>query len=268
MLTQFRVLYPQGSLISDLVKIDRGKYIVRASIEVNGVTLASGMAAAETVEQAEDRARIRALTLLNLNEPKIAARNRNNSEIVPKIADNTEPITNRSAKVKIADRTSVAKNPFTTKVEPLSKQIQPSLEIVEKPSPAENIVEESILNSQTKEIEIPSKQTTFIAEPEPEPKLDLVLEPVENQLDIPPPEENEEPEPNLAIEDRDNSDTIELEYSEVIAQTDFEMKRLGWDKELGRAYLMETYGKRSRHSLDGKELLEFLKYLKLQPDPV
>ena len=64
MLTQFRVLYPQGSLISDLVKIDRGKYIVRASIEVNGVTLASGMAAAETVEQAEDRARIRALTLL------------------------------------------------------------------------------------------------------------------------------------------------------------------------------------------------------------
>ncbi len=261
MLTQFRVLYPQGSLISDLVKIDRGKYIVRASIEVNGVTLASGMAAAETVEQAEDRARIRALTLLNLNEPKIAARNRNNSDRVTEISDNTEPITNQSAKVKIADRTSVAKNASTTKVEP-------SLEIVEKPSPAENIVEESILNSQTKEIEIPSKQTTFIAEPEPEPKLDLVLEPVENQLDIPPPEENEEPEPNLAIEDRDNSDTIELEYSEVIAQTDFEMKRLGWDKELGRAYLMETYGKRSRHSLDGKELLEFLKYLKLQPDPV
>jgi len=266
MLTQFRVLYPQGSLISDLVKIDRGKYIVRASIEVNGVTLASGMAAAETVEQAEDRARIRALTLLNLNEPKIAARNSNNSEIVPKIADNTEPITNQSAKVKIADRNTVAKNASKTKVEPLSKQIQPSLEIVEKPSPAENIVEESILNSQTKEIEIPSKQSSFIVEPEP--KLDLVIEPVENQLDIPPPEENEEPEPNLAIEDKDNSDTIELEYSEVIAQTDFEMKRLSWTKEEGRKYLQEHYGVRSRHSLDDNQLLEFLKYLKLQPDPV
>jgi hypothetical protein len=67
MLNQFRSLYPQGSLISELIAINHGKYIVRVLVIVDGVTLASGLAAAETIEQAEDQARHRALNILNLN---------------------------------------------------------------------------------------------------------------------------------------------------------------------------------------------------------
>jgi hypothetical protein len=64
MLAQFQSLYPNGSLISELVQIFQGKYIVRVSVDIEGVTRASGMAAADTVEVAEDQARTRALMVL------------------------------------------------------------------------------------------------------------------------------------------------------------------------------------------------------------
>lgn len=69
MLNKFRNCYPHGSLTSDLVKIDRCSYIVKASVKVNDTVLATGLAAASTVEEAEDRARSRALALIDLNLP-------------------------------------------------------------------------------------------------------------------------------------------------------------------------------------------------------
>ncbi len=60
MLDRFRKKFPNGGLISELVKIDRHLYIVKASILVDGITLSSGLASAETIEMAEDKARIRA----------------------------------------------------------------------------------------------------------------------------------------------------------------------------------------------------------------
>ncbi len=57
------------------------------------------------------------------------------------------------------------------------------------------------------------------------------------------------------------------EYKDLMAQTDVEVKRLGWDRHQGREYLLETYGKRSRHLLTNKQLREFLEYLKAQPEP-
>ncbi len=57
-------LYPQASLISDLLQIYEGKFVVRASVQVNGVTRATGMACADHLELAEDRARSRALMIL------------------------------------------------------------------------------------------------------------------------------------------------------------------------------------------------------------
>ncbi len=67
MLTQFKIRYPQGNLISELVAIDCDTYIIKASIVVNGITIATGMAGAETIEVAEERSKERALALLDLN---------------------------------------------------------------------------------------------------------------------------------------------------------------------------------------------------------
>jgi hypothetical protein len=59
-----------------------------------------------------------------------------------------------------------------------------------------------------------------------------------------------------------------VDLSDIIAQTDVELRRLGWTVGQGREFLEKTYGKRSRHDLTDQELLEFLLYLETQPSPV
>ncbi|GAA6617526.1 hypothetical protein [Scytonema sp. NUACC26] len=68
MLAQFQSKYPQGNLIAELVQIYHGKYIVRASVQIDGTTRATGMAAAEILEDAEDKARTRALMVLGITD--------------------------------------------------------------------------------------------------------------------------------------------------------------------------------------------------------
>jgi hypothetical protein len=58
-----------------------------------------------------------------------------------------------------------------------------------------------------------------------------------------------------------------LDFSEIIAKSNVEIKRLGWTNEQGKQYLLQTYGKRSRQLLSDEELLEFLHYLESQPTP-
>ncbi len=75
MLAKFRSYYPQGSLVSELIDIDRGLYLVKVAIEVEGVVLATSLASGETIELAEDRARDRALSAVIVDrvaEPEAA----------------------------------------------------------------------------------------------------------------------------------------------------------------------------------------------------
>ena len=67
MLERFRASYPTGCLISELITIYNGKYIVRVLVQVNDKTLATGLGSADTVELAEDLARERSLATLTLN---------------------------------------------------------------------------------------------------------------------------------------------------------------------------------------------------------
>jgi hypothetical protein len=55
------------SLISELLTIYQGKFIVRVAVQVDGIVRATGMAAAEILETAEDKARERAIACLNLH---------------------------------------------------------------------------------------------------------------------------------------------------------------------------------------------------------
>ncbi len=69
----------------------------------------------------------------------------------------------------------------------------------------------------------------------------------------------------VAIENFDNTNPVDL--SDVIAQTDVEMARLGWSSLQGRTYLEQTFSKRSRQQLTDEELLTFLLYLESQATP-
>ena len=51
------------------------------------------------------------------------------------------------------------------------------------------------------------------------------------------------------------------DYQDLIAQTNTELKRLGWTNQQGQQYLVQTYQKRSRQLLTDEELLDFLNRL-------
>lgn len=65
-LQQLRSQYPSGCLCADLVQIQGDQFIVRAWVQVEGVTIVTALASATTVEVAEDRARSRVIESLGL----------------------------------------------------------------------------------------------------------------------------------------------------------------------------------------------------------
>ncbi|MFN7909068.1 MAG: hypothetical protein ACK5N6_13820 [Microcystis sp.] len=223
MLQKLRQRYPQVALISELVQIDHGKYIVRAIIEIEGKTVVTGLAAADTVEIAEDRARERALLLLE-------AENTPDLQLVEKISPN-----------------NISLLEDLPKPVPSTKKSTKTAKVTEIPRPEAKI-----------EPELPQVQD--IPLPEPEPLL-LEMEPDNYSLLSELPEEasltEEEPpasEPVVVIPE-------EIDYSVLKTKIDVEMKRLAWTTEKGREYLISTYGKKSRLLLTNEELLEFYNYL-------
>lgn len=67
MLAEFRSRYPNGSLISEFVTYEGGQYAIRAIVQIDGNTIATGLAADTNIEAAEDRARNRALEILGIS---------------------------------------------------------------------------------------------------------------------------------------------------------------------------------------------------------
>lgn len=65
-MVQLQARYPAASLIAEFVIIHQESFVVRALVQAGGMTLATGMAAAMDIEQAEDRAKIRALSALGI----------------------------------------------------------------------------------------------------------------------------------------------------------------------------------------------------------
>jgi hypothetical protein len=300
MLAQFQSLYPQGCLISELLQIYHGKFIVRASVQVEGITRATGMAAAETLEAAEDQARSRALMVLGIN-----------SAPQPSVTLSAEPTVQVQPTPSLATTTTGLKEPAYS---PLQNSFSPPEPIPHTPSRDTNHTEPIPYT--------PSRDTNY-AEPSPytpsrdtnhtEPipytpsrdtnKHDFGQHfPVSNQQEIPlsTPQETVDNVSSLPSEDnplpsitpsnvrpfapRSYSSTEEIPTQttptskkkkksepenllDPIAKTDVEMQRLGWTPEQGREYLIKTYGKRSRHLLTDDEVQQFLKYLESQPTP-
>ena len=118
---------------------------------------------------------------------------------------------------------------------------------------------QSIAYSSTKEInqvnrELPKQETSdFDASPSDFPSEVQAVKPDNLQPEIPTVTQTLE--------------TVEFDFNEIKNRTDVEIKRLGWTKEQGRDFLLQTYGKRSRLHLTDEELMDFLQYLESQPNP-
>ncbi len=253
MLQKLRQRYPQVALISELVQIDHGKYIVRAIIEIEGKTVVTGLAAADTVEIAEDRARERALLLLE-------AENTPDLQLVEKVSPNNISLPSDLPKTVPSTKKST-KTAKVTEIPRPEAKIEPELPQVQDIPPAKIELElPQVQDIPPAKIEPELPQVKDIPLPEPEPLL-LEMETDNYSLLSELPEEasltEEEPpapEPVVVIPE-------EIDYSVLKTKIDVEMKRLAWTTEKGREYLISTYGKKSRLLLTNEELLEFYNYL-------
>ncbi|BAQ59916.1 hypothetical protein GM3708_322 [Geminocystis sp. NIES-3708] len=273
----------QLALISDFVTANHGKYIVKVSVYSDGVILGSALAGEDTVEKAEDEARKRAITLVN-------------TDIFIKGLIEKDKIINvetsvKTSQVKISSESEFLKT--SKKDSPKIKSNIKSLPIEEKPN-SEVLVSDSpdlwestasfpanqdeieqndfqdIDNDNLENISEPSLSPSPIENQEV-PSL-LNNEPIhesngnsnDDNLILFPPSTQEEDLPSESVLPLPLDVEETIDFSQIIDQTSIEMKRLGWTQDQGKKYLLETYGKKSRHLLSDEELIEFLQYLKTQ----
>lgn len=259
MLAQFQSLYPNGNLISELVQIFQGKYIVRASVQIEGVTRATGMASAETVEAAEDQARTRALMVLGITGTVQTSVQVAPETISPVKSNPVNPTFQESPSASLPDSKFGSNHWSLTSDDSQSKidTFIPSDTIhrpdFSYPEPEVNAAVEDLPLMSAKQ----SDNTAF---------TDMVAS---NVTPFTPrsynPPENVAPISGMG---KKKKKTEPVDLSDVIAKTDVELQRLGWTPEQGREYLITTYGKRGRTLLTEDELHSFLKYLESQPDPI
>lgn len=278
MLAKFRRRYPQGSLVSELVKIDRGTYIVKAIVQIDGVVLATALAGADTVENAEDAAQERAIANLFLDSP--LSSNSSNSKTLSK-ADDSQLVS--PTKAKPVD-------------EPLVQQKFPNeAKIVNFSKPQSEISSQGLVPPETTHTPVtvdynsvsPTDAMTDKSLGEPpktQPKVEV--EQIENPVQSAPISSNlfgdtytaEIPE-EVSLSDKSvvattpetdvitTSEMEAMDFNEIKQKTDIEIKRLSWTKDQGKEFLMSHYGKRSRLHLTDEQLLEFLRYLEQLPSP-
>ncbi|MEB3314180.1 MAG: hypothetical protein VKL98_08545 [Cyanobacteriota bacterium] len=197
LIASLRQVYPQASLVSELLNIHDGLYLVRVSVTVDSLCLAQGLAAQAVLENAEDLATHRALEKLML------------------------PTTG---------------SPATSGPEPLAR-LATSPQIGPAGQPEAPVVFATL---EPMPLASPPEAASIVSDPSPPGERLLSLE----EIAVSP-----------------------IDLSDIIAQTDVELQRLGWDTHQGREFLERSYGKRSRHDLSDEELLAFLLYLETQPSP-
>ena len=271
--------------ISEFVTVDHGKYIVKVSASENHVILGTALASGETVEQAEDKARQRAIEAIkwanNITLPQTSStlKTTSNSQSESRVKKEEFTTTSFSPQSSTTKEATKIPAPIQPPAIPLNNsQPQPL------PSPANNLNDSATVIAKPKPVSISSPSTTeelpsvTSSAPEPTTKQSEQppITPIENetpqvQLDFSPtPEETNITTPSPSLQDETVSPPVTetastMDFSQIINQTTIELKRLGWTQEDGKKYLLATYGKKSRHLLSDEELIEFLQYLQQQP---
>jgi hypothetical protein len=277
------------ALISELLTIDHGKYLVKVTLQQEGIILGTGLAGSESIEKAEDLARERALGVLDLinkkfsQEIRVSPSQSNQEEQLPQKSTETKK---EGRKFEVEQRESVVTFP-QSKVTNSStvEQITGEVEIP-KPSLTDTDIAPKTTKSTPQSSSIPSlfdqkpSSPWELEQPAPTKEETRKSQPplfIETEFSLTPPpletgnsfEDSQGKEKNMETEIKSKSSEdkvkpkieIPVDFSDIIAKIDLEMNRLGWTQEQGKQYLLQTYGKKSRHLLSDEELMEFVRYL-------
>jgi hypothetical protein len=274
MFAEFRALYPAGQLICELLTVHHGKFVVRCLVQVDGKTIATAMSAAESVEDAEDRARLRAIAVLGF-----AAPDRASASVAP-----VAPVAPVVPVAPVAPVAAVPVPPPDAVPVPVGPALAP-LPVLEMPV-ADKLSVPHPSNFVNTEAKLNEDQIAPVAEPlqplvdraeatgfvpkqldsdawlsssygEPLPELDMpaasqseVLQGAAQLRELQPIAVGI---PSDAIED--NSDTI--------AHIEAILRRLKWTKKQETDCLEHNYGKSSQRELSSEQLGDFLEYLEI-----
>jgi hypothetical protein len=250
MFAQFRSQYPTGSLVSELVQIYNGSYVVRTLIQVGGVTLASGFASATAIEDAEDHARWRALAVLGITPPPSPLNHSTGSGYEAQFVEFDANVNRLSPSQSLP--AAFLHNPLSPPEVVVPEYIPDAI-----PNPVPETIPEEAFETFRDNFSLPQI-------PPQAPALHR------RQAEMGPPKgrgRNRGAAPPNAASAPAPFDLTSLDLSDIIAQTSVELKRLGWSDAQGRAYLQKTYSKRSRQQLTDEELLDFLNYLQAESGP-
>jgi hypothetical protein len=248
---QLQTRYPAASLITELVQMQGDRAIVRAIVQVNGFTLATGMAAAATVELAEDQARLRVLSVLGITSGM------GSGVSFPTLTTPLGLPGNFPSPRLASDRED-------TGIDTLSSNGGLSTPTPPLPRPAKSLPTFPPLQEIASDGEGDDHP---IAQPFESVALEDLQPPVPNKpvrrepplSDVPP-----ELEPDFLAEES-SAPREPVDLSELIALTDVEMERIGWSKKRGQNHLKRTYGRQTRAELSEDQLLEFLHFLRALP---
>jgi len=248
---QLRNRYPTGALSSELVQVYEGQFVVRALVQVGGLTMATGMAAADRVEVAEDRARIRAMEVLGIAPANLAPSGVSTFEMSARLMTEAPPqeisgslTTPQLSESQFSEETALKDVALSS---PPLESVPTPEEIASPPRRAKK--KEAPPFAQSDDF-----LSTFPGLDAP-PAIEMDYEYTEN---FEPAVESAK----VTVPDM-QSDPVDL--SDAIAQIGTEIERIGWTKKQGSTYLQQTYGKKTRAELTEDELLEFLHYLKALP---
>lgn len=213
------------------------QYLVKATVTIEGQVIATALGADSRLTAADDQAKLRALAMLGFGQPGLEQSPTATDTAVDGLPKTSvQPVAQTTAKSTVLASTSIA-----------------------EPAPP---------------ISAPSAEGTTSLTPAPDldPEVDD-SEDIGRPLDSIAPDEapapSDVPASSLAAAAIENfDDTHPVDLSDVIAQTDVEMARLGWSSLQGRTYLEQTFEKRSRQQLTDEELLTFLLYLESQSTPI
>ncbi|NEQ46227.1 MAG: hypothetical protein F6K00_22870 [Leptolyngbya sp. SIOISBB] len=251
----FRDRYPDAHITSDLLLVQRDRFVVKVTVTTTSAGSASGLATHTSIEMAEDRARTRALAALGYAHSDAS----NGTNDIPNGTTDKVmmPEIKEREQVEAIDPVSLPRPPLEAPAEvPESRQISPpavspSRDQTTTAAPAApKSVKTTAMPTKVEKTAPPTDEPVDISEPVavddtsakspplPEPPVDAAAAPISTEA-LPAP----------------------INLSDVIAQTDIELRRLGWSVEAGRDYLEKTYQKRSRHELSEEELIQFLCHL-------
>ena len=225
--TQFRHQYADGSLITELLMSHAEQYLVKATVTIGDQIVATALAADEQLTVADDQAKARVLAMLGFGESEPA-------QPVGQTIPQSEPQSPPLSPVTDANGSASAVTQTVTSMPLTPEQV---------PEPIEP--------------------------PETDPAdVEDMGRPIDSFTPDEAPAPSQVPASSLAAPTLENfDDTNPVDLSDIIAQTDVEMTRLGWSSIQGRNYLEKTFNKRSRQQLTDEELLTFLLHLESQSTP-